>query len=99
MLEHAAQLDLSPNQRRALERFLTRRRRRALLAEAEQALRDHSPDARRRNIAIALERGMGGSARIKALAAAVAPRAAARWLERLEARRGSTRIRRGLPGT
>ncbi len=98
MLEHAAQLDLSSDQRRALERFLTRRRRRALLAEAEQALREHGSDARRRNMAIVLERGMGRSARIKALAAAVAPRAAALWLDRLEARRGSTRIRRGLPG-
>ena len=98
MLERAERLDLSPEERRALERFLERRRRRAVLAEAEQALRDHSPDARRRNLKIALDSGMPGISRIKWLGAAIAPGAAARWLERLEEQRGSTRIRRGLPG-
>jgi Glycosyl transferase family 2 len=98
VLERAARLDLSPPERAQLEHFLGRRRRRALLAEAEQALRAGSPDARRLAVRVASMPGMPAGTRAKALAAIVAPRAAGRRLDRREAELGGSRIRRGLPG-
>lgn len=99
VLELASDLDLSHDERRALERFLPRRRRRALLAEAEQALREHHPDARRRAVDVALASGMPPTIRAKALLAAVAPRAAARRLVVREAKTGVSRTKRGVPGS
>ncbi len=87
VLELASRLDLAPNEREMLSRFLVGRRRRALLAEAEQAIRERRPDARRRAIDVTLAAGLPAAVRIAALAAAVAPRAAARRLAGREARR------------
>lgn len=92
ILELAAHLDLSADERRAVARVLPARRRRALLAEAEQALRERRPDARRRAVDVALASGMRPVVRLAALAAAVAPRAAARRLDEREAKTGSSRI-------
>ena len=97
VLELAAQLDLSENQRHALEHFLARRRRRVLLAEAEQALRAGSPDARRRSLAVVGSAGMPLRGRVLALAAVVAPRLAGRRLASIEARTGHSRLKRDIP--
>ena len=97
VLEVAARLDLAGDEREQLEVFLRRRRRRVLLAEAEQALRAHGPDARRTALAVAFASAMPLQVRLKALAAAIAPRVAARRLAVLEARTGMTRIKRNLP--
>jgi GT2 family glycosyltransferase len=97
ILELASKLDLSTDERRALGHFLAGRQRRLLLAEAEQALRRHDPDARQRSLAAALAPGMQLVPRLKALAAALAPRAAARRLSTIEARTGHTRIKRAIP--
>jgi hypothetical protein len=97
ILELAAKLDLTPDERRELERFLVPRRRRALLAEAEQALRERRKDARRRALAVALAPSIGLRGRIRAVAAALAPGAAARRLDRRADLNGSSRIRRTVP--
>ena len=97
ILELAAALDLSPAQRAELERYLSRRRNRLLLAQAEQALRSGAPDARRRSLAAARSPEMPAASRLRALAAAAAPRTAARVLAALEARTGSSRTRRPVP--
>lgn len=98
VLEYAARLDLTPEERRELERFLPRRRRRALLAEAELALRQRSASARRRAIEVTLARGMPAAARLKGLTAALAPRLAGQWLARREQKTGTSHIKRRLPG-
>jgi GT2 family glycosyltransferase len=97
ILELASTLDLSADERRALERFLARRRRRLLLAEAEHALRAHHPDARRRSLAAAFASGMPLRSRLLAFGAAVAPGVAARTLSAIESRSGHTRLKRPLP--
>jgi hypothetical protein len=97
ILEIASRLDLSPEERGALEHFLARRRGRLLLAEAEAALRARDPDARRRALTAALAPGMPLVVRLKALAAAVAPLTAARRLAAIETRTGHTRLKRPVP--
>jgi GT2 family glycosyltransferase len=97
ILELASQLDLSREERAALEHFLARRRGRVFLAEAERALRARDPDARRRSARAVLAPGLPATARLKALAAAVAPRTAARRLAAIEARTGHTRLERSVP--
>jgi GT2 family glycosyltransferase len=97
VLELASRLDLSPAERAELELWLPRRKRRALLAEAEQALREGSPRARSLALRIARTPGMSGAERLKGLAAAAAPRAAARRLAKLERKAGGSRIKRGVP--
>jgi hypothetical protein len=97
VLEVAAQLDLAADERAELDRYLRRRRRRVLLAESEQALRARRPDARRRSFVVAFAREMPLGARLRALAAAAAPRTAARRLAALEARTGQSRIKRTVP--
>jgi Glycosyl transferase family 2 len=98
VLEVASRLDLAADERHELDRFLRSRRRRAFLAETEQALREHRPDARRRAFATALTRDMPPTVRLLSLAAALAPRIAARRLSQLEARSGRSRVTRQLPG-
>jgi hypothetical protein len=97
VLERAVQLDLTPEERAEAERFLPRRRRDALLAEAQLALREDAADARRRSLAVAGASGMPARTRLRAAAAALAPRLAAARLERREARTGQSRIRRHIP--
>lgn len=70
--------------------------RRALFAEAQDALLGQRPDARRRALALAVGRGFGIGTRGKALAAAFAPGAARRVLERRD-HRGGSRVTRPVP--
>jgi GT2 family glycosyltransferase len=91
------QLELSDRERSALEQSLASKRRRAILAEAEAALRDGAPDARRRALRVAADSGLGMSARAKALLAALAPRLAARRLGEREAHTGYSVLRRSTP--
>jgi glycosyltransferase involved in cell wall biosynthesis len=84
---------LTPDELGYLHRELEDKRREAELAEAEEALRGFAPHPRRRALRIAFgPRGYGLEARAKALAAACAPRAARRYLERLEQRTGESRL-------
>jgi hypothetical protein len=88
--------DLSDAERAALERSLARQRAALALTEAEAALRAGSPDARRRAFAAAGTQAVGLRSRAAAVAAAIAPKAAARALERREARSGRSRLKRSL---
>jgi hypothetical protein len=97
VLELASRLDLSPDQRREVDRLLPHRRARALVAEAEQALCERRADARRRAIDVVRASGVKLVTRVGALAAAVAPQAAARRLERREVRTGVSGIKRAVP--
>jgi GT2 family glycosyltransferase len=97
ILELASKLDLSADERRALDHFLARRRRRLLLAEAERALRAHDPDARRRSLTAAFASGMPLRPRLLAFGAAAAPGIAARTLAAIESRSGHTRLKRPVP--
>jgi hypothetical protein len=97
VLEAVAELDLSPEERGELQRLMPTARQRALLAEAELALIEQTADARRRALRVAMEPGLAPRARLNGLAAALAPRMAARQLRRREARTGETRIRRMPP--
>lgn len=84
---------LTPDERRFLRRELAAKRREAALAEAEEALRGFAPHPRRRSLKVALGRpGYGIRARVRALAAAIAPRAARRYLERLDRTTGRSRL-------
>jgi glycosyltransferase involved in cell wall biosynthesis len=84
---------LTPDELRFLHRELDYLRTEADLAEAEEALRGLAPHPRRRALRIAFgPRGYGVAARTKALAAAFAPGAARRYLERLEERTGKSRL-------
>ena len=97
MLEGAVLLDPPAEERRAIEHHLELRRRQVLLAETEQALRSHRPDARRRSLALAAASGLPVGTRARALAAAVAPGLAARRLAALERQTGHSYAKRALP--
>ncbi len=99
VLERASRLELSDDERGELEFYLRRRRRRALLAELDQSLSAHRADARRLSLSIAVAPGMPAGTRARALAAAIAPRAAARRLAQLEERTGHSYAKRRPPGT
>jgi GT2 family glycosyltransferase len=98
VLERAKQLDLSDEERRELEFYLGRRKRRVLLAESEQALRERRTGSRRLALAVATASGMPVATRVRAAAAAVAPRLAARRLAAVERRTGHSYTKRRLPG-
>lgn len=85
--------ELEGEERAALSRSLARQRAALALTQAEAALRARSEDARRRALAAATVAGVGLRTRAAALAAAVAPRTAARVLER-RAQRGKSRLER-----
>jgi glycosyltransferase involved in cell wall biosynthesis len=89
--------ELSQEERDVLERSFSRTRQRALLAEAESALRNGDKTARRRSLAVALGPGFGLRTRLKALAAAVSPRAAGTRLAAREEETGWSRLQRGYP--
>jgi hypothetical protein len=81
VLEKAARsLEMSPAERAVLTATLAERRRDASLQEAHDALREGAPDARRRALAIATERGYSLPTRAKAVLAAAAPAAGRRLL-------------------
>ncbi|MDF2753614.1 MAG: glycosyl transferase group 1, partial [Gaiellaceae bacterium] len=84
---------LTSEERRYLQRELADKRREAELAEAEEALRGFAPHPRRRALKIVFgPPGYGFVPRMKALAAALAPRIARRYLERLDERTGRSRL-------
>jgi glycosyltransferase involved in cell wall biosynthesis len=87
---------LSDRERAALERSLALQRRALVLTEAEAALRSRSSDARARALAAARAPGISFRSRVSALAAVLAPRAAARALEWGEARGGVSRLKRAI---
>jgi len=88
--------DLDDRERSTLARSVARHRTSLAVAEAEVALRSRSRDARRRAFAAARSPSVPLSYRAAALAAALAPQAAARALERRDARRGDNRLRSPL---
>jgi hypothetical protein len=97
LLEHVrATAELGDGERAALERSLGRQRASLVLTEAEAALRTGAPDARLRSLAAARTGGVRLRARLSALAAVLAPRAAARALERRDARGGRSHLRRSV---
>jgi glycosyltransferase involved in cell wall biosynthesis len=98
VLERAQQLDLSDGERRQLESYLGRRRRRALLAESERALRERRAGARRMALAVATASGMPAGTRVRAAAAALAPGLAAYRLAAIERRTGHSYMKRRPPG-
>lgn len=73
VLERAAALDLSPDERRVVEQTLRRRRRRARLAEVEVALAAREPHARRRAAAEAFGPDVPLGVRALLLASAAVP--------------------------
>ncbi len=97
ILEKVSDASLSERERVALRRSLASKRSRAALAEAQAALRAGSPDARRRALIVAVGRGYGTPTRLNAMLAVLAPRLAARRLERQEARAGRSLLRRSIP--
>jgi Glycosyl transferase family 2 len=99
LLEHVGRVHALDNRERAaLASSLAAQRAYLALTEAEAALRSRSRDARKRALAAARMPAVAFRSRAAVLAAALAPEAAARALERREARRGHSRLRRTLPG-
>ena len=92
----AAAYELRLEERVALERSVARQRATLTLTEAEAALRARSPDARRHALAAARVARVRLLSRAAALAAVLAPKTAARVLER-RARAGRTRLTRSAP--
>jgi hypothetical protein len=88
---------LRPDDRPHLARCLTVHRRRALLAEAEAALRAGSAEARRACLRVAFGPGFGLQSRLRSGIAALAPRAAGRYLEARQRRTGWSRLSRPVP--
>jgi glycosyltransferase involved in cell wall biosynthesis len=98
MLEKAARNpDLRPEELAPLQRAIGRRRRSALLAEAEAALRNRNEDARAKAFRVAVGRGMGARTRLKACLAVLAPRWAGSRLEEREEQTGKSRLARSHP--
>ncbi len=96
VLDRASRLDLSPEERGALECAHRDHRRTALLAEMEHALRHQRPDARRWAIEIARCRDVRLITRMRGLAAALAPGLAARRLAHIEANTGYSYTKRSI---
>jgi glycosyltransferase involved in cell wall biosynthesis len=94
VLERAASHpSLTADELKYLRRELAWLRREVALAEAEEALRGLAPHPRRRSLEIAFGRQRYRlAARLSALAAAIAPRAAGRYLERRERNAGRSRL-------
>jgi glycosyltransferase involved in cell wall biosynthesis len=98
LLDHVGQATMLKNGERAiLASSLAAQRAYLALTEAEAALRSRSHDARKRALVAAQMPAVALRSRAAAFAAAVAPEAAARVLERREARHGRSRLRRTLP--
>jgi glycosyltransferase involved in cell wall biosynthesis len=84
---------LTDDERRYLRQQLAAKKQEAALMEAEEALRGLAPHPRRRCLKIALgPPGYPIAARVSALAGALAPRAAGRYLERRERVTGRSRL-------
>ncbi len=74
--------DLTPAERRTVAETVRRYRARVALAGVEEALVERRPDARRQSLRVALDRAQPLPTRTKAVASAVAPRVAGRFLRR-----------------
>lgn len=85
---------LTERERAALAGSLTAQQTSLLLTQTEAALRSRSRDARKQALATARAPAVTVRTRVASLAAALAPKVAARALERREARHGLTRLRR-----
>lgn len=85
---------LTDRERTVLARSLRAQRASLVLTEAEAALRGRSRDARRHALAAARSHGIGWRSRLAALAAVLAPRTAARALERRARYGGTSRLDR-----
>jgi GT2 family glycosyltransferase len=81
----------------ALERSLAAQRSALVLTEAEAALRSRAHDGRRRAFAVARSSGVSLGQRAAAVAATLAPRTAARILDRRAQKTGRSRLARSLP--
>lgn len=94
VLERAASHpSLTKDELRYLRGQLAAKRQEAALAEAEQALRGLAAHPRRRCLKVAFGPwGYAMASRVSALAAAIAPRAAGRYLERRERTTGRSRL-------
>jgi hypothetical protein len=90
-------LGLRPDERPHLARCLAVHRRRALLAEAEAALRAGTAEARRACLRVTFGPGFGLQSRLRSGIAALAPRGAGRYLEARERRTGWSRLSRPVP--
>jgi hypothetical protein len=88
--------DLGETETAALERSLAAQRNALVLTVAEAALRSGARDARRRALAAARSPGVAFRARASAIAAAIAPRAAGRILERRAQKTGTSRLVRSV---
>jgi hypothetical protein len=88
---------LRPDERPHLAWCLAAHRRRALLAEAEASLRAGGAGARRACLRVASGPGFGLQSRLRSGIAALAPRAAGRYLEARERRTGWSRLSRPVP--
>jgi hypothetical protein len=88
---------LRPDERPHLAWCLAAHRRRALLAEAEASLRAGGVGARRACLRVAFGPGFGLQSRLRSGIAALAPRAAGRYLEARERRTGWSRLSRPVP--
>jgi hypothetical protein len=89
--------DLRESERATLAASLAAQRASLVLTEAEAALRARAHDARSRALAAVRSPGVAFRSRAAALAAALAPRTAARALERRARGGGSSRRGRSLP--
>jgi hypothetical protein len=89
--------ELGETESAVLERTLAAQRNALILTEAESALRSRSRDARRRALEAARSPGVNFRARASAIAAAIAPRAAGRILERRARKTGYSRLGRSIP--
>jgi GT2 family glycosyltransferase len=79
---------LRDEERAAVRRNLREQQALARLSDAHEALRESRPDARRRALAVVATNGLPLETRLRATAAAVAPRAVGRLLTRKRARLG-----------
>ena len=90
-------IDLSGKEREVAMRSLRQKRSRALVTEAEFALRTGAAGRRRKALSVAVRPGFALTTRVRAGSAALVPRLAAVRLERIEARTGRSRLRRSIP--
>lgn len=90
-------LDLSGREREVAMRSLRQKQSRALVTEAEAAIRGGVSGRRRKALSVALSPGFALPTRARAAMAALSPRLAAGRLERIEARTGRSRLKRSLP--
>jgi glycosyltransferase involved in cell wall biosynthesis len=97
MLESVVYPGLGAGERATLNGALARERPRALLAEAEAALRTGDRDARRRSLAVVLSREFGPRTRLKASIGTLVPRLAGRQLAARDATTGKSHLRRNDP--